>query len=75
MADVQDLISTLQVLCQFDDYEVISLNGGTALGVKFPILGSDPEGYFDAFDISQDGGFNIINLTEQKENIMSYVVD
>lgn len=75
MADVQDLISTLQFLCQFDDYEVVDLDGGKALGVKFPILGSDPECYFEAFNITQDDGFNIINLTEQKENIMSYIVD
>lgn len=57
---IRALIQSLQLHCQFDEYELVETDAG--LLVKFPILGSDPEHYFELFNIQHEGNMNVINL-------------
>lgn len=55
-------------MVQTDDFEVMRTEEG--LMMRFPILGSDPEGWFDLLDIKQDGSMNIINLDVIKQRLL-----
>lgn len=55
-------------MVQTDDFEVVRTEEG--LMMRFPILGSDPEGWFDLLDIKQKGLINIINLDVIKQRLL-----
>jgi len=57
-----DFANKIKDLCQVSSGVEITLDGSDYF-LRFPVNASDPEHFFEDFQIQQEDGFNVINLT------------
>jgi len=62
------VIDAVRFHCQVDKFDIEESDEG--LLMKFSILDSDPEHYFDLLDIKQEGSINIVNLDYIKQAVI-----
>lgn len=60
-AEEEELIEEVMLCCQADDISLQRVDGN--LWMFFPILGSDPEHYWEEYDIQSIFPNNAVNLT------------
>lgn len=62
------VIDAVRFHCQVDKFKVEESNEG--LLMKFHVIDSDPEHYFDLLNIKQEGSTNIVNLDYIKQGVI-----